>query len=493
MRVAFSHFPAMVLLSLATAPLSGQSTAAARDPEPSIIRILPPRSVESAGRTLIEALVIEPDIHNVLFYVDGELAERRRFPPWEAKLKLDSPPREQVVRIEAVDENDKVLGSDEILVNRVVRPLRVRIEALETIATGLHLKSAVSVPNEAQLESITVFFNETVVSTHPEEELRDGRLEVDLERPSTRPDDYVRVLAQLEDGRSVEDVSLVAAPGFEEEVDVHLVQLQIVVTNRDGVPITGLEKKHFSIREKGRTVEPAGLFPAKDVSLLLGFAIDSSGSMQRVWRQTREAAASFLVQTISPRDEGFLIDFNTRIRLLQPRTGDRAKLQEAFNAIVPDGGTALYDSILFSMLQFDRQQGRRGLVVLTDGYDVNSQADPNRAVEFGKKLGVPIYILAMEAGGSPRVPPRGGGGASDATSVLHLLTDPTGGRLFRVLSMEHLRDALRIINSEMRNQYVLTYYTDTPPTAGDPPKVRLEVEKPKNFVVKVVFGQDQVY
>jgi hypothetical protein len=59
--------------------------------------------------------------------------------------------------------------------------------------------------------------------------------------------------------------------------------------------------------------------------------------------------------------------------------------------------------------------------------------------------------------------------------------------------MEHLRDALRIINSEMRNQYVLTYYTDTPPTAGDPPKVRLEVEKPKNFVVKVVFGQDQVY
>ena len=178
---------------------------------------------------------------------------------------------------------------------------------------------------------------------------------------------------------------------------------------------------------------------------------------------------------------------------MQQRTGDRAKLRDAFNAIVPDGGTALYDSILFSMLQFDRQQGRRGLVVLTDGHDVNSLADPNRAVEFAKKLGVPIYILAMQAGGSPRAPPRRGAAASDPTSVLHLLTDPTGGRLFRVLSMEHLRDAFRIINSEMRNQYVLTYYTDSPPTAGDPPKVRLEVEKRKNFVVKVVFGQDQVY
>ena len=320
----------------------------------------------------------------------------------------------------------------------------------------------------------------------------DDRLEIDIERPSNRPDDLVRVVAELEDGRSVEDVALVSAPGFEEELNVHLVQLQVVVTNRDGIPISGLEKKHFTIRDKGKQIEPAGLFRAEDVSLLLGFAIDSSGSMQRVWQQTQAAASSFLVGTLTPRDEGFLVDFNTQIRLVQPRTDNRVKLKEAFDQISPEGGTALYDSILFSMLQFDRQQGRRGLVVLTDGFDVDSQADPNRAVDFGKKLGVPIYILAMEAGG-PSMPSRGGGGMTEATQTLKLLTDPTGGRLFRVLSMDHLQQALRVINSEMRNQYVLTYYTDEPPKPGDPPEVRLEVEKRKNFVVKVVFGQDHVY
>ena len=233
------------------------------------------------------------------------------------------------------------------------------------------------------------------------------------------------------------------------------------------------------------------------MTLLLGLALDSSGSMRRIWPQTRQAASTFLGETLRQRDEGFLVDFDTRLRLVQARTADRALLQAALDELRPEGGTALYDSILFSLLQFDGQQGRRGLVVLTDGYDIDSQADPERAVEFGKRLGVPVYILALDSQGSGRLPGRGiSTGIDDAgaaVQTLHLVTDPTGGRLYRVGSPEQIARAFTLINAELRNQYVLTYYTDTPPEPGRPPRVEIDAPGHKGLRAKVVFGEDQIY
>ena len=70
---------------------------------------------------------------------------------------------------------------------------------------------------------------------------------------------------------------------FQEEIDVQLVQLQVLVTDRQGRPLTGFKKEHFQIRDAGGVREPAGLFEANDVSLLFGYALDSSGSMRRLW------------------------------------------------------------------------------------------------------------------------------------------------------------------------------------------------------------------
>jgi Ca-activated chloride channel family protein len=488
------------LMALQAGAVCGQTTADA-EPEPesgNIIRLLPPRERQVSGRVLIETLVIDPQVQRVELSVDGEVVARRKVPPWEARVSLDSPPRQQRVGVVALGADDRLLGSDEMVVNRVVRPLRVTIRSLEESAGGIHLVADVSVPEEAELETALVQLNGRQVASFTASELVDGRLETDIDVRAARRDDLMRVVALLADGRSIEDVAPLSAPGFTEEIDVHLVQLQVVVTTREGRPISGLEKQHFEIREKGRVRQPAGLFVAEDVSLLLGLSLDSSGSMARGWERTRDAAAAFIERTLGGRDQGFLVDFDTRLRLLQPRTGDKAALLSALDELEPEGGTALYDSVLYSLLQFERQQGRRGLVVLTDGYDVDSRADPERAVEFGRKLGVPIYILAMEMGGGPRV---GSGGAqgglnpgSDAlVHTLHLLTDPTGGRLFRVGSSEQMLRAFAQINAEMRNQYVLTYYTETPPEPGRPPDVRLLVGKGKGFVVKTVLGADHIY
>ena len=80
-----------------------------------------------------------------------------------------------------------------------------------------------------------------------------------------------------------------------------------------------------------------------------------------------------------------------------------------------------------------------------------------------------------------------------AVQTLRLLTDPTGGRLIRVRTLGQVEQALAQINAEMGNQYVLTYYTETPPEPGRPPQVIVAVDGMKGLRARAVFGADQIY
>jgi hypothetical protein len=154
------------------------------------------------------------------------------------------------------------------------------------------------------------------------------------------------------------------------------------------------------------------------------------------------------------------------------------------------GMTAIYDSVLFSLLQFRNTPGRRALVVLTDGFETSSKANPQRAVEFGRKLGVPVYVLALPAPGGGG---RGGfGGAASPLQELKLLTEPTGGRMLRIGSGGGLGRAFAQIGAELRHQYILTYYTNEPPTGTGKKEVRILVPGHKNAEVRAILALDQI-
>jgi Ca-activated chloride channel family protein len=313
------------------------------------------------------------------------------------------------------------------------------------------------------------------------------------------PQSFVRVVATLADGRELEDVELLEGGELREEIDVHLVQLQVLVTDRSGTPVAGLTAEDFRVVDGGESRAIERLYLSRDVALVLGLAIDSSGSMGPLWRRTQGAAERFLDATLGPRDRAFLVDFDDHLRLLQPLTGERSRLYAALGRLQARGGTALYDSILFSMLQFESEPGRRALVVLTDGYDSGSRADPSRAIDFGRRLGVPVYVVALS--GSGVTPPGGGalrgprgrvGGFGDpalARSNLKLITEPTGGRFFQVARPEQVEAVFAQIEAELRNQYVLTYYTDRTPDGRSTPEVEVEG---KGLDVKTVVPLDLV-
>ena len=103
-------------------------------------------------------------------------------------------------------------------------------------------------------------------------------------------------------------------------------------------------------------------------------------------------------------------------------------------------------------------------------------------------LGARLTDLAVLSPGAPAAAP-----GDVAVHALKLITDPTGGRLLRAGSAGGLERAFAQINAELRHQYVLTYYTDSPPTPGAPPRVELDVPGHKGLKAKVVFGADQIY
>jgi VWFA-related protein len=440
-----------------------------RRSKPSVVRLLPPPPAPGLlrGKVLFQTLTIDPEVQRMDFYLDGERVGRRTVPPFETRIMLADPAREQTVRVAAIGPGGEVLGEDRLVVNRLDPPFRVRIAAIERESGSLRVRAEVSVPRKAQLSEVLFFKSDQRL-----EATAGDPLAVTLAEAEVGPADYVRVVGRLRDGRELEAVSLLQEGVFSEELDVHLVQLQVLVTDRRGVPVTGLEAADFEVVDGGQKRQIERLYPARDVALVMGLAIDSSGSMAPLWRQTLEASTEFLDSTLAERDRAFVVDFDSSLRLLQPVTGDKAALRGSLSRLRPDGGTALYDSILFSLLQFEDEPGRRALVVLTDGVDSESRADPRRAIEFGKRLGVPVYVIGM-SGGAGQGGPGAGLALASARGELTLITDPTGGRLFHVASPEQVSRVFEQIRDELHSQYVLTYYTDRAPGVGARPTVKV--------------------
>ncbi len=512
-RLAAALLRASLFLSASVAILVATGpTGAAESERGDAIRILP--ILDTGGTHLeVRTLVLDAETATVHFTLDREKVGRAVRPPFSAKVTPAVPARAQLLRVEARNGSGEVLGWDETTLRPPPRPFRAEVTGIDATEGGDRVTARVTVPRNAELSEVAFRLRDEPIEVISSEQLSVGPEGVatagTLIPPGERAaDDWVQVEATLADGRKVEDVELLSATQFEDRLDVHLVQLQALVLDRRDLPVLGLEKTDFALR--GKNMPPIdSVRPAEAVRLVLGLSVDSSGSMQRIWPATREAATKFLGKTLRAGDRGFLVDFDSGLRLVQETTDDRVALESALEQLEPEGGTALYDSILFSLLQFENQPGRRGLVVITDGVDGASRAAPQQTVELAQQMGVPIYVLVLRQGGAagagppggsrPGGPQRGtpgsgpgpGGYAAEfqaAIQELHLFTEPTGGRLFRVGSPAQVEDALEQIRLELRAQYLLTYYATERPEPGRVPKVQVPDRKVK---VRTTYAADQ--
>ena len=449
----------------------GDAAAPATATAPTVVRLVPPRRQPVAGSTRFDALVSSVVVARVDFELDGNVvATRNRSSilgrPFAARIELSDPPQAQTLRAVAFDTQGRELGSDTLVVNQIDAPLRVRIRELtgDPSSGTIEVAADVTIPAGAKLERVELYRNENLVARFDEPQIRHQ-----VPTPNVGPEDYLRVVAFLHDGSSIDDVVLLGA-GEVEKVEVNLVELHAVATDANGQPVSDLRPDDFQITFEG-TPQPTQSFAyADDVTLILGVVIDTSGSMQLVMQDTRKAAAKFLGSTVLPQDRAFLVDFDQQPRLLHPTTSDLPALLMDLHRLEAEGATALYDAAVFSMLQFERERGRKALVILTDGDDHESRFGPKYCIELAQKTGVPIYIIGLGALDSLR--------RAYSKKDLRRMTSETGGRLYIVDSLAELDAAYAQINAELRSQYSLSFYADRDLDDAERRRVKVEIQRP---------------
>ncbi len=199
--------------------------------------------------------------------------------------------------------------------------------------------------------------------------------------------------------------------------------------------------------------------------------------MLPTWSRLKYIARSFLATALTPGDRAFLVDFDDTVRLVQPLTSDRPLLSKRLDRLIPMGGTALNDGLLFSLLQYGSEPGRRALVVITDGADQHSRSRPEQSSDFAERLGLPIYFIELD---NSRAGNSGAAAIRRNRERLQGIAEETGGRLFHLELhgdtrwwAEPIEQVFEQIEEDLRHQHVLTYYTDQPRGAPVEPEIRV--------------------
>ena len=427
-----------------------------------ILRLLPPDSSMVMGPTLFRTLVDERTVTRVDFYLDGELALASSTAPFSARIDLGSLPTTRRVLAVAFGAAGGELARDSVLVNggagllevRIVEPLQADAGTAEVPLVGpVEVTADVRVPEGSRLDRVEFFWRDRLVATRYAPPFRE-RVEVD---PAS-PKGFVRVLARLADGTSGEDVVFLNSPGPSERLEIDLVELYVVVTDRSGQPVTGLPRNRFELEEDGAPVEIATFGDAGDLPLTVGLAIDSSASMFVKLPRVQRSAREFVRGLESRRDRAFLVGFGSSPRLARTPTTDLPQVVQALDRLSPNGQTAIWEAVAFSLVQLQGVPGKKALIVYSDGADEDPEFSYRTCLRFARTVGAPIYFILS----NNEIVRTGGRGLSVRGFLgrLREITSEVGGRVYFTRVGDDLDEVYREIAEELESQYFIGYYSE---------------------------------
>lgn len=430
-------------------------------PAPKVIHLMAPREILAMGQTTMEAVVSEADVERVDFYLDGEREAVRRSRPYSAVLDLGPLPQPRRVEVVAYGSSGEELGRDFLIVNEGSGAFGVRIvEPVPNLESGKPRRLVGPVDVEAEVEPrrgegidrVEFYWKDSLVATRYARPFRQ-RVMV----PEDSPTGFIRVVAYLEDGASSEDVVFLNSPGSSERLQVNLMELYVVVTDRRGHPVRGLTRNQFRVLEDGQPQEIATFNDAGDLPLTVGLAIDSSASMFVKLPEVQFAAAEFVRSLTTRRDRVFVVGFGSQPRLARTTTSDLPGVVESLSRLEPDGKTAIWKAIVYSLVQLQGVPGKKALIVYSDGADEDPDFSYRTCLRFARRVGVPIYIIVSN---NEIVRTEGKGlSVRGFLDRLENLAESVGGRVFMARVGEDMEAVYRIIEEELRSQYLVGYYS----------------------------------
>jgi VWFA-related protein len=429
------------------------------------LKILPPNRETPIGILRLDA-VAEPPITKVEFYLEDKLILSRSKPPYTVEIDLGELPRKQTIRAVGYDLSGRLVDEDAWAINQGSSRLAVKILPHPDPATNkVRIKVVVQSIAGGTPKQVELYLNDKKLKAWATE----PPYEVTIPMAEYSRGEYLRATAIGDDGKEANDIRFLKGPNTTiESVRVDVVQLHVSAVDKSNHFVTGLTEKDFSIQEDGRSQAVTGFEVAEKLPLTIGLVVDGSGSMEKAMPFVHEACAALFRGIMRDKDRGFVIEFREQPRMLQNLTGDKAELQRAAREPSARGATALFDSVVLGLYQFRALQGRKALVVVTDGADNRSHVDYETLLRYARTAGAPIYFIAVNIS----IVDFG------IRSQLNEIAKESGGEVFHISNPDKVQDVVLRIEEELRSQYIVAFRTDSQKPDGEYRAVTVAVGKP---------------
>lgn len=287
-------------------------------------------------------------------------------------------------------------------------------------------------------------------------------------------------------------------------VDSAIVRVNVGVVDDRGRSITTLDRSNFTVYEDG-VKQDIARFEATAAPFSVVMMLDMSGSTKS-FRQNIQMAATRFLDALGPGDRVAVVEFYSKINLLNDFTTDRRTAFHSISVANGGGDTDLYKGLMFALDKLAVEKSRRkAIVVLTDGVDTEAQnADRKllagltgdqiagaikpeenevlrRVLDRADVQGVTIYPLALPTGDPARLAdptPRQVAMYTAARSRLKLIADRTGGTLNAIRRLEDMGTLYALVAADLRTLYTIEYQPSNLKRDGKWRAIKVEVDRP---------------
>ena len=262
-------------------------------------------------------------------------------------------------------------------------------------------------------------------------------------------------------------------------VSVETVTLDVVVTDKKGRFVPGLARESFEVLEEGLPQE-LSFFTAQFTPVTTLLLLDSSSSIRSSLSAIQTAAYLF-AQNLSEGDKARVGLFSDEVQFSPGYTDDIAAHLQMLKTMKAEGRTVLYDAILAALEELESVEGRKSLLLFTDGDDAGpanqgSRASIEEVVEAAKQSEVTIYTVGFSGWGPE-------GSESVNRPFLTTLAEATGGRPFFPKKVEDVKKSFAEVQQDLHRHYRLAYApANLTAGVGGWRNIEVTVKKPGLFV-----------
>ena len=434
------------------------------------LQIVPMAALQTGTRS-VQVMTSGSDIVRLRFVLDGEGVGQDDAAPWGLDIDFGAEPRPHFLQVEGLDNSGEVVASDSLHVNAGAHRFGVRLTEPrlgEQYKDLMRIRAAVELPTGGDLDRLELYLEETPVATlyHPPFVYM---VALDPFQAAT----YVKAVAHLTDGTTASDLVVVNVPGEVDELDVRQVEVFASVLDRRQRPVRDLAIDNFRLVEDDVEQELQKVERVEDLPVHLALLIDNSSSMVDELPLAVKSTLGFFDTVLTPEDQAAVVTFNHGTRLAVPFTRDLEWLAQGVSTLSASGGTTLWDSTISTLHYFGGLQGKRAIVLMSDGDDQHSRFDYEAALAYSQRAGVSIYALSLDVileepdkdmprldGFDPTLAPSASPSfrkRAQHLARLEKLAKETGGLFFKISKIEDLDEALEEIGEDVRSQYLLTY------------------------------------